>query len=222
MFSYIPDSRKAWVSAVKELLFSLNKNGVLFIRDFAAPSVSIKVRMYFRKKQVISFYRYFSRHYRNFDSWTEEAKLNMHSTDNIKFDFPIIKDDYVELSFPAACEIMLHYKNYVDHLKRGMIQKSDLSWKELNEVYLIPDPDILDIYVPMTPSVYIQKIMDITNNLQENTKAKLEWADVSPRKKTVAFFKKYFYLSDCLDNSREDLFDQVSSKMEFCIKKVSR
>lgn len=220
IYSYVEDGKSAWKKAVQEASITLSENGILLLRDFAAPETNDIIEVSFLNQDVEDFYEYFRTRFRTFKTWSATEVDKMKDKRTTLDDYPQLGKSKkgVTLPFSLAAELMLHYRNYVAGLKNGVITGFSDSWKEVDEQYLIPDPDSSII---MNPKHYKDKVLQCANDRLAKDYYRLECVmlEVVGRPETANEMRKYFSLKH-EKLSQEELFKQATSKMESAFKKV--
>ena len=222
IYSYVHDGKFAWRKAIEEVSNTLSEDGVLLVRDFAAPKTNDLVELSFLNQETKDFYKYFRERFRTFKTWNDdEIKKIVYKRVTLD-DYPLLLEDSVSVVLPfcMASELMLHYKNYVADLKNGAIVGFPDNWKEIDERYLIPDPESVALNV-MDPEKYKDRILQCANDTLNTQGYKLECmlSETTNRLDTANELKKYFSIRhENLD--QEELLRQATSKMELVFKKT--
>ncbi len=129
------------------------------------------------------------------------------------------------MSFDKAAEFLLHYRNFDRDYKIDAATFRDPNWKEINETYLPPNPNKFGI-VSMPREEYISTILGVSNETLAETPYKLICVkdEIIPREDTMNFLLDGFSISVENDGtkSQEELFLQITEKMELIFKKVRR
>lgn len=224
VYSYVPDGKAAWKEAIANAARNLSNNGILLLRDFANPVIDGNVRISFLSNYAREFYQYFRQRYRTFQNWEEKDRnimCNEHITED---DFPEIlsTDESVTLPFDKASEMMLHFRNYADHINKNLIKIADPAWKEADETYLVPDPDS-HTFQSMPPDVYCARVLQAANDALRDSDTEIICmsSQVSPRPNTAKFLMLHFELEET-DVDSYVLFQQIPSKMELVFKKIKK
>jgi len=226
IYSYVPDGRQAWVQAIREVADKTSPGGVLLLRDFAAPDYDGPVRLVFRSRIASDFYDYFSREFRAFsaaDQGMREAMLDQRSGSDSYLPALISGRAEIELPASAAAEVMLHFKNFSDHVNRGFTFLGDQSWKEVNEAYLPPDPYAVGFY-PMPQSEYVSRAESVMATTLRTGPYSMICVENgrSARPKHAAFLAQHFVVSYPNSTLRsEDVIADFTCKMELVFRKVS-
>jgi len=104
----------------------------------------------------------------------------------------------------------MHFRNFKTDYNKGLVSFDDPMWKEINEIYLPPDPDKIG-FIAMSRIDYANKILQVANASLTDSMYKLECVanDVSPRPLTANALNEDFNL-------------QITGKMELVFKKVRK
>lgn len=228
VYSYVEDGKASWKKAVEESASTLSQEGVLLLRDFAAPKITGDVTLSFLDEEVKEFYNYFRKRFRTFKTWnkneSEKIKDKRISDSN---DYPPVSENglSVVLPFGLVAEFVLHYKNYNADYAAGSIDPFSDFWKEIDERYLIPSPESIDGVQnnPMPPTEYQEKVIECANIKLEKQGYKLECvlSRVETRPEVNKNLKKYFSISHETYN-QDILFEEITSKMELVFKKSKK
>jgi SAM-dependent methyltransferase len=226
IYSYVPDGRQSWIQAIREVADKSSPDGILLLRDFAAPDYDGPVRLVFRSPIAAEFYKYFSREFRAFsaaDNGMREAMLDRRSGPDSYL--PALTSDPAEVELPAsaAAEVMLHFKNFSDHVNRGFTFLGDQSWKEVNEAYLPPDPLVVGFYPMMQPE-YVSRVESVMANTLRTGPYSMICVENgrSGRPNDAAFLAQHFVVSYPNSTLRsEDVIAGFTCKMELVFRKVS-
>jgi SAM-dependent methyltransferase len=226
IYSYVPDGRQAWMKAMVEVAQKTSPGGILLLRDFAAPDYGGSVRLSFRSQVAAEFYDYFSHHFRAFSGSTDQMRESI-------VDRRSGPDGYlprlaqwgvpVELPASAAAEVLLHFKNFSDHVNRGITHLGDLAWKELNEAYLPPDPFTPGFY-PMPQADYVMQVEAVMAQALQGTPYTMVCVENgrSVRPGQAAFLGRHFQLERPRSRiSSEEIISGFTCKMELVFRKVS-
>lgn len=112
-------------------------------------------------------------------------------------DFPPLSTDtnITSLTYSNAAEMMFHFRNYWDNYQRGIIALGDPSWKEIDECYFPPNPNITS-FDTMTPIEYIGNVITVSNNALASTPFEVTCVqnEISERPETTDFLAQHFML----------------------------
>lgn len=225
IYSYIPDGKKALKVAISEVIDKLAEGGLFLLRDFSAPR-DIRIELSFKTNFAERFYEYFVQHYRAFESCDVSA-------DNIKKErssgsevYPKYSSTHpISISLPQASEFMLHFRNFYENYMTGTVTFEDMNWKEINETYLVPNPD-KNSTTPMIKQEYIEMVLNVANEVLRGTELKLICVQdhISERALTAAFLREHFSLSfpdiQTEDRTEKDLFLESTGKMELLFEMI--
>ncbi|HCC06403.1 TPA: hypothetical protein DEP94_03555 [Candidatus Nomurabacteria bacterium] len=221
VYSYVDEGKSVWKKAVLESVTTLSDNGILLLRDFAGPSINDFVEVSFLNEKVRGFYNYFRQRFRTFKTWDDDDAEKMKDKRLSFDDYPPLPEEetFLRLPFGLVAEMVLHFKNYNSDLKSGLIKAYSNSWKEIDERYLIPDPDLESINI-MDPEKYKEKVLECSNQKLRLQGYKLECLamNVVDRPETNEELKKYFSIKH-ETHGQDALFKQITSKMELVFKK---
>lgn len=224
VYSYVPDGKKAWSESIAQAATNLNTNGTILIRDFAAPIMTKDVEVGFRTKDAHQFYQFYRDRYRTFETWDEDDRESMIDRRTDNNDYPdAAKGKEVVLPFSQAAEFMLHYRNHINAVNGSLITPRDKAWKEMDETYLIPDPDASGNEV-MSPYVYMDKVAEIGNAALSESDSKLECVlpQITPRPSTARSLMRHFSLHQEGIHDASMLFNQIPAKMDIVFKRARR
>lgn len=222
IYSYVPNGRRAWKKAIQDSVHSLSKDGALLLRDFAAPHMpSQLIELSLKTTHARNFYDYFRDRYRTFETWDVETMKRMVDRRLNNDDYPgSTANGLVALPFGAAAELMLHFRNYQDHIRRGMIQENDPRWKEIDECYLIPDAESKN-NTPITPDQYINRVLTTANDsLGGDQLLMCFMSQVVERPKTASYLKSHFGINMEGISDADSLYSQVPRKLECIFKRT--
>lgn len=199
VYSYNPNGFDAFLKCLKEVNRVLKKDGVVFIRDFAAPDENNFVSLRMRTPIAMKFYEWFSEVYRKLPSW--DKKASTFNTDAVTL--PPIGNGVVRIPFVTAAELLLHFRSFWGDYQKGDICTSDSEWKEADEIYLVQDT-----LTTLNPSQYIEALHDGLGATFD-----LVYKKISERDQTNTFLEEHFTL---LDDKRKNCIPQTTRKIE-CI-----
>ncbi len=226
IYSYVPDGRQAWAKAISEIAQKTSPGGVLLLRDFAAPNHEGYTRLLFKSRIAADFYHYFSREFRAFAVTSDqmrESMLDRRSGNDSYLPRVTAFEESVRLPTTAAAEVLLHFKNFCDHVNRGFTNLDDVTWKELNEVYLPPDPFVPGFY-PMSQSAYVEQIEMLMSCALRGTPYSMTCVENgrSTRPNHAAFLAQHFHAEyPDLPLSSEEVIAGFTCKMELVFSKTS-
>ena len=100
IYSYVQDGRFAWMKALKSAANSLSDNGIILLRDFAAPDEKGDIRLSFLTEDSRRFYKYFRNNFRFFSSWQQDDVKCFNDKRIDNNDHPDIKDDEGSVVIP--------------------------------------------------------------------------------------------------------------------------
>lgn len=224
VYSYVPNGKDAWRKSIESAAKNLNNNGILLLRDFAGTTIEGDVSISFLSNFAREFYEYFRERYRTFQTWEEGDRKCMQDRRISKDDFPAISlaDESLSLPFVKAAEMMLHFRNYADHVNKQLIEIAEPTWKEADETYLIPDPTSQAFQV-MPPNIYVVRVIQSANHALKDTDTEFvcRSRQISPRPNTSTFLKLHFGLEKENTDS-DELFDQIPQKMELVFQKIRK
>lgn len=233
IYSYMPNGKFAWKRAIQEVANCLAEDGVFLLRDFSAPSSEIIVTLSIRQDSQMAefetkFYNYFRQYYRVFESWNEDGanKIEEKRTSS-EPDYPELDSGTwkVKLTFDRAAEFLLHYRNFYEDHRNELVEFRDAKWKEINETYLPPNPDKKG-FTSMPKEEYIGTVLEVANTSLAASPYKIVCVkdDASSREETAKFLMDGFSLTVTDDDTKteEQLFYQITEKMELIFKKVRR
>lgn len=225
IFSYTKDGRGTIENSLSNIFTSLQPEGLLFIRDFASPIRNETVNLHFKNEAAADFYRYFSRNFRRFMSWEDGDREIMQTAKRPFHDYPIPANgsNIVALDSMQAAEMMLHFRNYIDHINRGMIQPGDVDWKELDEVYILPNiKSEANVLGGLVSEDIPQLLIDYAK--QKGVELELEHYQRTFRPQTASYLSEHFGVSKegdlNQDNTRAFLLN-ATSKFEVICRKIS-
>lgn len=227
IYSYVPDGKNAWKKAIAEVATKLSENGIYLLRDFSGPIDKGDVQLNLTSDIAKKFYDYFREFYRTFSSCNPEDVKNIidkripNNSDLPQYD---LQSHMVTLPFGMASEVMLHFRNFYDNYTKGITNFDDPNWKEINESYLPPNPNIPGINV-MTKDEYAETVLTEANNALGNTEYKMVCVQnkVSARPEAVKFLADHFVLSlQNSDKNSETLLSETTRKMELVFKKQKK
>lgn len=225
IYSYAENGKDAWRRNISEVAQKLSENGLLLLRDFAAPDNSKNIEVIFSSEIAISFYRYFKRNFRVFEGWDKnKVEKNIHKRILDDSYFPPIGTSIQGITLPLwkTRELLLHFRIFYDKYTKNLLDFNDPSWKEINETYLPLNPD-LEIDCPMSQGEYVSIIINTANNALEGTCYQLICVknDTSNKQESGSFFREHFSLKDP-DSLTDDLnlYSKITEKMELIFKKI--
>ena len=159
-------------------------------------------------------------------SLTESAEKIVDKRNPNDSDYPPIDPQInsVNLPFEKAAEVMLHFRIFYDRHTRGLVTFGDPYWKEINESYLPPNPNMASTQA-MTRDEYVATVVSEANIALENT-----WHQMvcmqnksSSRPETTKFLADHFTLDPKnTEITNDELLSQVPEKMELIFKKVRK
>ncbi len=226
IYSYVSRGRAAWKRDITEVAEKLSENGIFLLRDFSAPHETY-IKLTFKTDFSKRFYEYFSKQYRTFEGWDEanlEGIEDRRGTDDE--DYPKLSPttSSILISMPKAAEFMLHFRYFYENYMAGTTNFDDVNWKEVNETYLVPNPN-RDDTTPMPREEYVQMVLDVANGALKDTSYKFICIQnmVSQRLETAAFLREHFSIrTSGKENDAEEQFLQITEKMELVFRKVKK
>jgi ubiquinone/menaquinone biosynthesis C-methylase UbiE/8-oxo-dGTP pyrophosphatase MutT (NUDIX family) len=199
VFSYHEEGIVAFKKAIQEVSRVLKKDGVVFIRDFAAPDTDELVSFRVRSPIAIKFYEYFRTSFRRFSNWgagMEAAKLD----DTF---YPPLGHGVVHIPFSKAAELVLHFRSFWSDYQAGATSIGNTSWKEIDEMYIVRGKHSV-----LTPAQYLEMISDVLGD-----QFTLVYKRLRDRSKTNTFLTKHFSI---YTTASAELIPKATRKLE-CI-----
>lgn len=225
VYSYIPDGKLAFDQAAMSTARALNEGGVWILRDFATPPEAARMIIFeLKTEEAKDFYDYFRSRFRTFPDWDPGHKSQIKEQFDPQIAYPPLDaSGRVRLRYLDAAELMLHFRNYVDHTQRGLIARRDAHWKEADERYLIPHPG-KDGLTPMPVYDYTTYVAGIANAALEGTDFEIEvlQSETAPRPSTADFHRGHFGIYDEAGERVPGAIESVPKKMELLFRKVRR
>ena len=226
VYSYASNGKEAWKRAFVEASRVLSEGGLLLVRDFSATPSDKNVELRFKSGFSKRFYEYFRSNYRQFKGWEIQTVDMLDKRSYGETDYPNVdqKTDSIKLAVSKISELVMHFRNFKADYNKGMIKLDDPMWKEINEVYLPPNPNKLGI-VTMPKDEYAYEVLHIANASLSNSMYKIECVAnyLLPRPITTKALEEDFelYVTDSKKTS-EELLSEVTNKMELIFKKVRK
>lgn len=221
--SYHSDSIEALNLTLGGGAKALEDGGVIFIRDFAAPSVPFDVEITLRDEMTAHFYDYFASHFRSFGSWGEIGSRIRDKGSERYFPSHIDGDLRLTMSLDRAGELLLHYRNFWNDMQRGYTYVGDRTWKDLDERYYIQDAQSTRP-IAMSPEHYSDAVLESVNKTLAEKGSQLEVVMITTdqRPETSAFLAQHFdlRLPGAAWDATEELIDQVTRKMTLAFRKT--
>lgn len=217
VFSYSPNGKKDWESAIKEACRVLAPGGLLYIEDFAAPNEAGYVKIILKSELARNFYEYFRNEYRSFKSWGKiHAKLFSKDRKLIAKNMPILKtpENSILLGSALALELLTHFKIFANDLNSKLTFLGDKEWIEINERYYPSADGIKDL---TGIDRYIQKVLNVVNK-DLNSGRQLNCLEfyVTERANFLKDIRKHF---SAYTEKRKDFIPFSSKKMKILFKK---
>lgn len=228
IYSYVPDGKMAWETAITEISRTLSENGVYLLRDFAAPSSpNALVELVLSTEMAQQFYDYFREHFRTFVSWDQESAAEiMDRRSPSDGDYPEFDSvtKSVVLPLGKVSELVLHFRNFYDNFSKNLVTIGDSSWKEINESYLPLNPK-LEVNEVMPIDEYVAVVLEVANSFLADSDYQIVCvqSDSSNRPDTAKFLSNHFSIqADDVNMSSIDLLNDMVRKMELVFMKVKR
>jgi ubiquinone/menaquinone biosynthesis C-methylase UbiE len=225
IYSYHASASQIWEQTVIESARVLADNGVILLRDFAAPDLKDPVRLGFNNGLPKSFYNYFAKEFRAFNSWGIDGHAIREENPWPDDYFPAIDPDTASVVLPLdrVGELVLHYRNFWSDMQKGVTQIGDSGWKEVNEVYYVPSQSSTS---GMGMNEYIERVVSVADHSLEGTGYRLVpvMRNVSGRPGTSEFLSRHFKVAFANAIGFEEqttryLIDQTTGKMEIILRK---
>jgi len=208
IFSYSISSKENWIKTLTESISILNDNGIIYIRDFAAPNSLEDVQLTLKSKESQDFFDLFCLNFA-----TISNKNNLFRQQVIK-KLNLNGYLYLKLNPWLAAEFSIHFRNFKNDLRYGLINSKKISsWKEINEIYFIPHPFSNIKIELLTSNKYAECVMDIARATETQSVFEIVFLATIPKQKTKIFLEEH------LDDHKSGFLSEVSSKVEFIIQK---
>lgn len=221
VFSYHANGRDCVRKLLIDSCRALHTDGIIFIRDFCVPVQDRIVRLSFKTDTATDFYKYFQNYYRSFFDLDENARNAYFDASAHRFNLPLLEDNNIEVSLIAAADVMCHFYYYLDQVSRGGIPEFSSTWKELAEIYFLPNLYNTINFKPMYSIEYVECIRQILGEALGPKEVILtEMCRVSSRPRMAECFARHFAVDDGLHKSNRIIFEQLSSKIELVFRKV--
>ncbi|MCL4363411.1 class I SAM-dependent methyltransferase [Candidatus Marsarchaeota archaeon] len=224
IYSYVPDGKWAWKKAIVDVANCLSENGIFLLRDFSSPTEK-EIELEFKSDFSRKFYEYFVRYYRVFDKWGGGSSKILDKRTEFSNDYPKMNEDKsIRLNLTKTAELMLHFRNFLDDYSHNIAEFMDSSWKEINETYLVPNPNRPDV-TPMVKEEYVNEVIATANEALKGSNYELICLQdvLSKRLSTAKLLKEHFNIRDIeAGNETDNAFVQITEKMELIFKKIRR
>jgi len=223
VYSYSPDGKTAWDKAIQESVRITSENGCIFIRDSASPELEGNIQINMKTDLAKDFYDYFGVEYRAFNGWKNfkgEWKSNVS-------DFPRRGgSNIMTLSVGQAAELLFHFVNFEFGYPNEQEFIGNLYWKELNEIYYIPDSTLLK---PLSTQEYVKEVLAQGNQALRGTEFQLICVESghSVRPRMSRPINEHFILAQegvlsITSGQSSELVEHFIKKMDLVFKKVRR
>lgn len=225
IYSYTENGKESWEKAICEAARILKPGGVLLLRDFAAPDIRGDIQLNLLTTEAKNFYNYFRNKFRTFEFWNEEVVKKMEDKRTNLNDFPEIpkNNPAITIPFEMAAEMILHFNSHKKATEEKTTEPFAPGWKEIDERYLMPDPDNYKFQI-MSPDDHVKKIINLVNETLKSQNQELLCItnNISRRTQVAQSLKTHFGLKmDGLANS-DELYNQIPNKMELVFKKNNK
>lgn len=225
VYSYMPNGKGAWTQAIAQAALKGSLGSKVLLRDFAAPSRKGLAQLTLKTDEALTFYKYFSQFYRTFRGGNGiPPVVDYRLPDSSDFPAAAGTTPTVEVDLDNVAELLLHFKTGWADNKRGLPVIDNPCWKEINETYLPPNPEMPGI-IPMTISRYAQMAVRTGNQALRAAghDATLSVAEqtLSGRPKVARFLGNHFgvlFLDDRSASSEAVIADSTN-KMELVLSK---
>ncbi|MBI4036281.1 class I SAM-dependent methyltransferase [Candidatus Daviesbacteria bacterium] len=226
VYSYSIDGIASWKQSIREVTRVLAEDGIFLLRDPAAPDMKEPVILRCLSDFSRSFYDYFREEFRFFRGWNGNSGYHFTERQANNEDYPQLNvSSETMLEFSQAAEVMLHFRNFWNDFRRNTVSFGDIHWKEINESYLVPNPNSTGGV--MSIEEYVKAIFYEADQVlgDNNRLICLQYGKLTAPE-TNTFLAKHFTLNneDDKNNSRlpsDNLLSQITNKLELVFKKVN-
>lgn len=165
VYSYAKDGKNAFARTIEETYRNTAECGCIFISDFAAPGIEGQASLRPKSEEAEEFVGYFVNNFRKFKDVKPHTKKPF-ATDYSHYKGHGLEVDGLLHSSPAfVSEILWHFKHYKKSFGNEPTLGNDLQgWKEINEVYLPPNP-----FIPEDTSMPIDTYVGTVTRISQNT-----------------------------------------------------
>ena len=225
VYSYAEDGKYAFAKTIEETYRKTSIDGCIFISDFAAPGIEGKASLQPKSKEAEKFINYFTNNFRKFNDIQKHIKKPLASNDPLYVKSGTETDSHLYLTSAFISEALWHFKYYKKNSDCGRTFDNDFPlWKEINEVYLPPNPLTLEGQ-PMPIDEYIDTVRRICHDTELTKEVTLKCVSavlIPQRPNTVDMLDEHFTVAlDDNDKISKSLITECTNWMDLIFKKVS-
>ncbi len=136
VYSYAEDGKNAFAKAIEESYKKTSGDGCIFISDFAGPRIKGQASLQLKSDEAKRFIDYFLHNFRKFNDTEQPLATN----DRPYMDSFAWEGDVLHSDTALVSEVLWHFKHFRKNVGDFTFDKEPQGWKEINEVYLPPNP----------------------------------------------------------------------------------
>jgi ubiquinone/menaquinone biosynthesis C-methylase UbiE len=217
VYSYAEDGKSAFVKAIEESFRKTSRNGCIFISDFAGPKIKGQASLKPRSDEATQFIDYFLHNFRKFND-TEQPLAN---NDRHRMNSSTWEGDVLHSDTALVSEVLWHFKHFRKNVGNFTFDKEPQGWKEINEVYLPPNPfDSEDR--SMSIDDYAAAVLRICHNAEISGEVPLRCvsAALTPqRQDTIDMLDEHFSVTLDDETTSRALIAECTNWMDLIFKK---
>lgn len=135
VYSYAEDGKDAFARTIEEAYRNTTEGGCIFISDFAAPRIEGQASLQPKSVEAEQFIDYFVNNFRKFNDVERHTKKPFVTNGRHNMSYDLGVDGLLHSNPAFVCELLWHFKHY-----KKNFDNDPQGWKEINEVYLPPNP----------------------------------------------------------------------------------
>ena len=164
VYSYTDAGKDALSKTIGEAYRKTSDGGCIFISDFAAPRIEGRAILQPKSEEAVKFVNYFLNNFRKFNDIESQTKKPTVVSNGDYTSEGSGVDCLLHTNSAFISEVLWHFKHYKKHFTNEPKYNTDpRGWKEINEVYLPPNPLVEDDR-SMPINEYIATIIRISRN----------------------------------------------------------
>lgn len=217
VYSYAEDGKNAFTKAIEESYRKTSGGGCIFISDFAGPRIKGQASLQPKSDEAKRFIDYFLHNFRKFND-TEQPLTNndRHHMDSSAWEGDVLHSDTALVS-----EVLWHFKHFRKNVGNLTFDKEPQGWKEINEVYLPPNPFDSEDKL-MSIDDYAAAVLRICRNAEISGDAPLRCVStvLTPqRQDTIDMLDEHFSVTLDGETTSRDLITECTNWMDLIFKK---
>lgn len=226
VYSYADDGKNAFSKTIQEAYSKTAEGGCIYISDFAAPRIEERLRLRPKSNEAKQFIDYFIANFRTFNGVKKNRKGKFDYAERSYGSSYIDENSMLFSESSFVSEVLWHFKHYKKVFGDDYSFNSDLQkkWKEINEVYLPPNP-IVSGDCPMPINEYVKTVIQLCKDVEILQGVSLKCVEAtmtSQRPNTIDMLDEHFSL--ILNNGEitsRKLITECTNWMDLIFKKIN-